>query len=92
VMQAAWLPLAGRLEEERPPEKRKVDSSILSLTTSCGLVSSTLTSANAYSALSCPKPSSDYDCPCVTVVGRSLSHADRTSCLGAHGSRPLRPN
>jgi hypothetical protein len=33
VMQAAWLPLAGRLEEERPPEKRKVDSSILSLTT-----------------------------------------------------------
>jgi hypothetical protein len=35
VMQAAWLPLAGRLEEERPPEKRKVDSSILSLTTQC---------------------------------------------------------
>jgi hypothetical protein len=24
-----------------------------------------------------------HDCPCVTVVGRSLSHADRTSCLGA---------
>jgi hypothetical protein len=35
VMQAVWLPLAGRLEEERPPEKRKVDSSILSLTTQC---------------------------------------------------------
>jgi hypothetical protein len=33
VMQAVGLPPAGRLEQERPPEKRKVDSSILSLTT-----------------------------------------------------------
>jgi hypothetical protein len=32
------------------PEKRKVDSSILSLTTSFGLVSSALTSPNAYRA------------------------------------------
>jgi hypothetical protein len=27
----------------------------------------------------------------VTVVGRSLSHVDRTSCRCAPGSRPLRP-
>ena len=43
-------------------------------------------------ALSCPQTSSDHDCPCVTVVGRSLSHADRTPCLCAPGSRPLRPD
>jgi len=60
------------------PEKRKVDSSILSLTTSFGQVSSALISANANPALSCPQPSSDHDYPCMTVVGRSLSHADRT--------------
>jgi hypothetical protein len=62
----------------------------LPLTTSFGLASSALTSANAEPALSCPHPSSDHDCPCVTVVGHSLSHADRTRCLGASGSRPLR--
>ena len=62
------------------PEKRKVGSSTLPLTTSFGLVSSALTSANAYLALSCPQPLSDHDCPCVTVVSRLLSHADRTSC------------
>ena len=73
------------------PEKRKVDSSILSLTTNFGLVSSALTSADADWAPSCPQPSSDHDCPCVTVVGRSLSPADRTSRLRAPGSRPLRP-
>jgi hypothetical protein len=39
----------------------------------------------------CLQPPSDHDCPCVTVVGRSLSHADRTSRLRAPGSRPLRP-
>ena len=33
--------------QTRQPEKRKVDSSILSLTTSFGLVSGALTSANA---------------------------------------------
>ena len=60
------------------PEKRKVDSSILSLTTSRGLAPSALTSANAYWALSCLQASSDHDCPCVTVVSHSLSHADRT--------------
>jgi hypothetical protein len=38
------------------------------------------------------QPPSDHDCPCVTVVGRSLSHADRTPCLRAPGSRPLRPD
>jgi hypothetical protein len=37
------------------------------------------------------QPPSDHDCPCVTVVGRSLSHADRTPCLRALGSRHLRP-
>ena len=73
------------------PEKRKVGSSTLPLTTSFGQVSSALTSANADQALSYPQPSSDHDCPCVAVVGRSLSHADRTSCLRAPGSRPLRP-
>ena len=73
------------------PEKRKVDSSILSLTTSFGQGSSALISANADPALSYPQPSSDHDCPCVTVVGRSLSHADRTSRLRAPGSRPLWP-
>ena len=72
------------------PEKRKVGSSTLPLTTSFGLVSSVLTSANADWALSCSQPSSDHDCPCVTVVGRSLSHADRMPCLRAPGSRPLR--
>ena len=74
----------------RHPEKRKVDSSILSLTTSFGLVSGALTSVNADSALQCLQPSSDHDCPCVTVVGRSLSHVDRTPCLRALGSLSTR--
>jgi hypothetical protein len=73
------------------PEKRKAGGSIPPLTTSFGLVLSTLTSANADLALSCPQPSSDHDRPCVTVVGRSLSHVDRTSRLRASGLRPLRP-
>jgi len=60
------------------PEKRKVDSSVLSLTTSFGLVSSALTGADADWALSRLLPPSDHDCPHVTVVGRSLSHVDRT--------------
>jgi hypothetical protein len=72
------------------PEKRKVDSSILPLTTSFRLASSVLTSANGYRALSCPRPSSDYDCPYVTVVSLSLSHVDRTPRLHAPGSGPLR--
>ena len=72
-------------------EKRKVDSSILSLTTSFGLVSSALTSVNADPALLCLQPPSDHDYPYVTVVGRLLSHADRTPCLRARGPRPLRP-
>ena len=70
-----------------PPEKRKVDSSILSLTTSFGLVSSALTRANADLALSCSQPLGDHDCPCVTVVGRPLSHADRTPRRAASGGR-----
>jgi len=44
--------------------------------------------------LSCLQPSSDHDCPCVTVVGRSLSHADRTPCLRVPcgpGPLPLPP-
>jgi hypothetical protein len=73
------------------PEKRKVGSSTLPLTTSFGPVSSALTSANAYWALSRLRPSSDHDCPCVTVVSRSLSHADRTPRLRAPVSGPLRP-
>ena len=73
------------------PEKRKVDSSVLSLTTSFGLATSALTSANAAWVLLCLSPSSDHDCPCVTAVDRSLSHADRTPCLRALGLRPLRP-
>jgi hypothetical protein len=67
----------------RQPEKRKADSSILSLTTGFGLISSPLTSVNADLALACLQSPSDYDCPCVTVVCRSLSHADRTSRLGS---------
>jgi hypothetical protein len=72
------------------PEKRKVDSSILSLTTRFGPVSGALTRVNADSALQCLQPSSDHDCPCVTVVGRSLSHVDRTPCLRALGSLSTR--
>jgi hypothetical protein len=60
------------------PEKRKVDSSILSLTTTCGSVPSALTSANTYLALSCPWPWCDRGCPFVTVVRHPLSHVDRT--------------
>ena len=74
------------------PEKRKVGSSTLPLTTSFGLVSNALTSANTVGALPCLSLSSDHDCPRVTVVGRSLSHADRTPRLSAPGSRPLRPD
>ena len=58
--------------------------------TSFGLVSGALTSVNADSALQCLRPSSDHDCPCVTVVGRSLSHVDRTPCLRALGSLSTR--
>ena len=74
------------------PEKRKVGSSTLPLTTSSGRVPSALTSVNADWALPCASVPSDHDCPYVTVVGRSLSHADRTPRLGAPGSRPLRPD
>ena len=72
------------------PEKRKVGSSTLPLTTNWGLVFSALTSVNAAQPLPCRSPSSDYGCPCVTVVGRSLSHADRTTRLPASGPRHLR--
>ena len=76
------------------PEKRKVGSSTLPLTTGCGLASSALTSANAYRAIWCLQPLSAPACPCVTVVGRSLSHVDRTSrsseaSLDAHALLPL---
>jgi hypothetical protein len=73
------------------PEKRKVGSSTLPLTTSSGHVSSALISINADPACSCSQPSSDHDYPCVTVVGRSLSHADRTPLLRARELRPPRP-
>jgi hypothetical protein len=69
---------SGPPRQARQPEKRTVGSSTLPLTTSFGQVSSALISANADPALSYPQPSSDHDYPCVTVVGRSLSHADRT--------------
>ena len=62
------------------PEKRKVGSSTLPLTTSFRQVF-VVTRGNASWALSCPQLSSDHDYPCVTVVGRPLSHADRTSRL-----------
>ena len=39
---------------------------------------SPLTSVNANWALSYQQSSSDHDCPCVPVVGRSQSHANRT--------------
>ena len=68
------------------PEKRKADSSILSLTTGFRLVSSALTSVNTGWVLPRLSLSSDHECPCVTVVGRSLSHADRTPCQDALGS------
>jgi hypothetical protein len=64
-----------------PSEKRKVDSSILSLTTTThGVIPSALTSANAYPNFLCLQLSSDPGCSCVTVVRRPLSHADRTPC------------
>ncbi len=77
-----------------PTEKRKVGSSPPPLTTSYRRASSALTSANVYCVLWCLQTSSDHDCPCVTVVGRSLSHADRTwssrwSC--AHPRRARHP-
>ena len=65
------------------PEKRKVGSSALPLTTSSRLVSSALNSTSADWAHWCLQSSSDHDCPCVTLVGRSLSHADRTSSPAA---------
>ena len=71
------------------PEKRKVGSSTLPLTTSFGLVSSALTSANVHWALWCPQPPSDHDCPCVTMVGRPLTHVDRTSRLHAPPPNPI---
>src|SRR5690242_1109157 len=71
------------VSRDRTSEKRKVGSSTLPLTTSFGLVSSALTSANAVWVPWYLQRSSDHDCPCPTVVGRSLSHADRTSCHGA---------
>jgi hypothetical protein len=73
------------------PEKRKVGSSTLPLTTSFGLASGALTSVNADLALSRLQPSSDRDCPCVAVVGRLLSHADRTLRVRASRWPPLRP-
>jgi hypothetical protein len=75
----------GGIGSDRPSEKRKVGSSTLPLTTNFGLVYGALTSADADGALSRLPLSSDHDCPCVTVVGRSLSHADRTSHLRASG-------
>jgi hypothetical protein len=77
--------------QARQSEKRKVGSSTLPLTTSFRLVSSAVTSADAYWASSCPCPLSDHDCPCVTVVSLSLSHVDRTPCLHAPGLGRLRP-
>jgi hypothetical protein len=81
IVQVKWLIRRRQTtvcDDQNSPEKRKVGSSTLPLTTSFGLVSSALTSANAYWALSCLQASSDHDCPCVTVVVRVLSHADRT--------------
>src|SRR5215471_12368968 len=80
VLGGNLLRLNNRRQLKLPTEKRKVDSSILSLTTTYGRVRSALTSANAYAALSCPQPSDDRSCPCVTVVRHPLSHADRTPC------------
>ena len=95
MVQVRWLirrrPATAR-DGQISPEKRKVGSSTLPLTTSFGLVSNALTSANTVGALPCLSLSSDHDCPRVTVVGRSLSHADRTPRLSAPGSRPLRPD
>jgi len=79
----------AEMADDTLPEKRKVDSSILSLTTGFRLVSSALTRANTDWTLSCPQPSSNHDCPCVTVVGCSLSHADRTPCSSGASSRPM---
>ena len=45
-------------------------------TTTGATSSSALTSVNADPVLLCSQPPSDHGCPCVTVVGRSLSHAD----------------
>ena len=68
------------------PEKRKVDSSILSLSTTYGQVRSALTSANAYLAFSFPQPSGDRGCSCVTVVRHPLSHAPPCASGGLSAS------
>jgi hypothetical protein len=70
------------------PEKRKVGSSILPLTTSCVLATGALNSANACWFPSRPQQSSAHNCPCVTVVSRSLSHVDRTPRRCARGAQP----
>ena len=67
-----------RRQLELPSQKRKVDSSILSLTTDYGSVFCALTCANACLVRSCSWPSNDRCCPSRTVVRRLLSHVDRT--------------
>jgi hypothetical protein len=79
VVWAAQLDSGGRAWSRKPPEKRKVGSSILPLTTSFGQVSRALISGSADPVLSYQQLSSDRAYPYVTVVSRSLSPADRTA-------------
>ena len=69
----------------KPPEKRKVGGSTPPLTTIRLATDEALTSANTDWTLPYLSQSSDHDCPCVTAVGRSLSHADSHACLGVPG-------
>jgi hypothetical protein len=85
LCQALDLPIAPwNTENIRSKLKRLASRGILIETEpGFGLASNALNSANTYWSLWCLQLSSDHDCPCVTVVSRSLSHADRTPRLRA---------
>jgi hypothetical protein len=60
------------------PEKRKVDSSILSLTTSTGHTCKALTSDNVSHDHGLLEQPYDPGCPFVTVLRRAMLHAGCT--------------
>jgi hypothetical protein len=82
---------AGRFRKLQVRSRERGFGTPQPLTTSFGRVSSALTSVNTDWALPCLSLSSDHNCPCVTVVGRSLSHADRTLCLSAPANATAAP-
>jgi len=77
---------------DRTSEKRKVGGSTPPLTTIQLAIDEALTSAKADWTFPCLSQASDHDCPHATVVGRSLSHADRTPCFRVPGLFLFVPN